>query len=954
MAASNAVDHPIVNDAFSEPTRYWDFSEGTPKLRAGRRPASYYIAARTRDVIGPRAAEVSMELVLVNRIRDRVKQWRVNGYPGATRITRLLLDYWKREGQERKLFFCQIEAAETIIWFVEATPAEKQGIEVPQDYPIDADSASLGFGPLRRLCCKMATGSGKTVVMAMLIAWSVLNKVQNRQDTRFSDAVLAVCPNLTIKERLQVLKPWVPGNYYEEFDLLPRSLLPMLTQGRYEVINWQALSEDRDPAHGVVRRGEETPSAFARRILRDLGTKTNLLVINDEAHHAYRPPLRELGMKQEALEIEGLSPSERKEREEEAEEATVWVNSLDKINAARKINFCLDMSATPYYIKGSGHSEGEPFPWLVSDFGLVDAIESGIVKIPRVPIDDNSGRPMPKYFRLWESIMHELPPGEREATHRKAKPEAVMRHAEGALATLASQWKETLTAFKERGSLVPPAMIVVCANTDLADELFKHISGGKVLPQLENKDRILNTLQIDNKKLEEAESQVEPTETESAAERLRKHVATVGKLGEPGEQIRCVVSVAMLNEGWDAHNVTQIMGLRAFTSQLLCEQVVGRGLRRTDYDNLDTPEFVDVYGVPFEVIPVQKGSLKAPLPATAPTLVRALPERKDLEIRFPRVEGYVFDVRCKIKADIDGLPSLRLDPAEEPTEVEAKGAVLMKLGKPDRLGPGPAVQQDRHPFHAVHRLQTSVYEIAAELTSKLSGKAPPHIIFPQVKDIVWRFVRERIDLAPGAELEDVALLRYRDEIVTRLLAAIRPETESGKPPILPVIEKYRNTGSTGEVMFRTVKDYYITTKSHVSHVALDSNWEKTYAYDFEHNPHVLSYVKNDHLDFIIPYEFQGSRHDYYPDYVVKVATKDGHVVNLILEVKGYESEKDRAKITGAHRWVEAINYHGGFGAWRFVECTSRNLANAIIEKIHNSDLTPEQNEIAESIGSTSD
>ncbi|MDE1852726.1 MAG: DEAD/DEAH box helicase family protein [Thaumarchaeota archaeon] len=888
-----------------------------------------------------------MELKLVNRIRDRVKKWRTNDYPGVTRTTRMLLEYWKREGREIKLFFCQLEAAETIIWLAEAPVADKQGIEVPQDHPIDAESVSLGFAPLRRLCCKMATGSGKTVVMAMLIAWSVLNKVQNRQDTRFSDAILAVCPNLTIKERLQVLRPGKPGNYYDEFDLVPRSLLPMLTQGRYQVVNWQALAEDKDPAHGVVRRGEETPSAFASRILHDLGSKTNILVINDEAHHAYRPPLRELGIRQEALELKGLTASERKEREEQAEEATVWVNALDKINMARKVNFCLDMSATPYYIKGSGHSEGEPFPWLISDFGLVDAIESGIVKIPRVPIDDNSGRPIPKYFRLWESIMSELPPGEREGTHRKAKPEAVMRHAEGALATLASQWRETFAAFDKRGSMVPPTMIVVCANTDLADEIFKHLTNGKVLPELENKEGQLMTLQIDNKKLEEAENQVEPTETETAPERLRRYVATVGKIGEPGEQIRCVVSVAMLNEGWDAHNVTQILGLRAFTSQLLCEQVVGRGLRRTDYDNLDIPEYVDVYGVPFEVIPVQKGSLKTPLPATPPTLVRALPERKGLEIRFPRVEGYVFDVRYRIRADLESLPKLRLDPAEEPTEVAAKGAVLMKLGKPTRSGPGKEVQQDRHSFHAVHRLQTSVYEIAAELTTKLSAKAPPHIIFPQVKDIVWRFVRERVELAKGAELEDVALLRYRDEIITRLLAAIRPETELGRPPILPVIEKYRSTGSTSEVMFRTVKDYYATTKSPVSHVALDSHWEKTYAYDFENNPHVLTYVKNDHLDFTIPYEYEGARHDYYPDYIVKVANKEGYVVNLILEVKGYESEKDRAKITGAQRWVEAINYHGGFGVWRFAEGTSRNLADAIVEKLYNSELGDEEKAKAE-------
>ena len=897
--------------------------------------------------MGPKAAEVSMELVLVNKIRQRVARWRDQGYKGTTRTTRLLLDHWKSEDRQRRLFYCQIEAAETIIWLTEALPSDKQGIEIPQDYPIDERSVKMEYGPLRRLCCKMATGSGKTVVMAMIIAWSVLNKVQNRQDTRFSDAVLAVCPNLTIKERLQVLMPGREGNYYDEFDLVPRSFIPMLGQGRYEIVNWQALAEEKDPARSVVKRGEETDSAFARRILHGLGDKTNILVINDEAHHAYRPPSRELGSRQESLEFEDLSVSERKEREEEAEEATVWVNALDKINATRKINFGLDMSATPYYIKGSGKPEGEPFPWLVSDFGLVDAIESGIVKIPRVPVDDNSGKPIPKYFRLWESIMHELPAGEREATHRKAKPESVKREAEGALATLASQWEKTYQAFEEADSPVPPVMIVVCANTDLADEVGKHIVDGHVMPELANADGKRNTIQIDNKKLEEAEKQVEATEKETPAERLRRIVSTVGKVGKPGEQVRCVVSVAMLNEGWDAQNVTQILGLRAFSSQLLCEQVVGRGLRRTDYDHLDEPEYVDVYGVPFEVIPVQKGSLKAPLPSKPPTLVKTLPERKDLEIRFPRVEGYVFDVKSKIKADIDSIPELHIDPVDEPTIVEAKGAVAMKLGKPDRMGPGGEVQQDRRPYHEVHRLQTSVYEIAAEVTSKLGAKGPPNAIFPQVKDIVWNFIRQKVVLAHGAVLEDVALLRYKDTIVSRLLTAIRPDTESGEAPILPIIEKYRKTGSTNEVMFRTVRDYFPTTKSPVSHVALDSQWEKTYAYDFENNPNVLSYVKNDHLDFSIPYEFEGANHDYYPDYIVRLKHKDGYVINLILEVKGYESEKDRAKTNSAHRWVYAVNHQGGYGVWRFFEATSRNLADAIIEKLHNNDLSEEEAKHAE-------
>lgn len=949
------MDQPIINNPYCEPTKYWHFGEGYPEKREGRRTAGYFLATRSESVKGPVAAEAFVDLPLINRIRERVKKWRELNYPGVTRTTRILLDYWKFENREeqnrRRLFFCQLEAVESIIWLVEASDAEKQGIDLTKDEPVDAESLARGYASLLRYACKMATGSGKTVVMAMLIAWSVLNKLQNKQDKRFSDAIFVVAPNLTVKERLQVLLPSNPSNFFENFDLLPRPLLSFLSQAKVEVVNWQALAEDQDPKRSVIRRGKESESAFAKRVLRNLGDKKNILVINDEAHHAYRPALRELGSKQETLvpkEETEISASELKEREEEAEEATVWVNALDKINFARGINFCLDMSATPFYIKGSGHSEGEPFPWLVSDFGLVDAIESGIVKIPRIPVDDNSGQPIPKYFRLWKEIMLKLPSSEREAPHRKAKPESVMREAEGALATLASQWEKTFKEFREKKYPVPPAMIVVCANTDLAKLMFDHISSGKVMPDLENtENRPNNTLHIDNKQLEEAEKQVEATKEMTASERLRKMVSTVGKQGEMGERIRCVVSVAMLNEGWDAQNITQILGLRAFSSQLLCEQVVGRGLRRTNYDDLSVPEYVDVYGIPFEVIPVQRGSLKATFPINVPTLVRALPERKrKYEIRFPRVEGYVFDVKYKIKADVDKIPRLHIDPTKEPTEIVTKDAVVMKIGRPDRLGPGEAVLQNRNPFHAAHRLQTTIYEITAEVTDKLKASASRQILFPQVKDIVWQYFENRVTVKKDAVIEEAYLKRYKDLIVSRICDAIRPDTEAGEAPILPRIERYRAEGSTSEVMFRTVKDTYATEKSHINYVVADSGWEHQYAYDFEKNPNVLAYAKNDHLDFTIPYEYEGVDRSYYPDFIIRLKTVEGYVINVILEVKGFESEKDRAKRPAAERWVEAVNYNGNYGVWKYVFCKGRTIADAALSKLHNTPLTNTEKEHA--------
>jgi type III restriction enzyme len=916
------VDNPILNSPFEEPTRYWAYDEGQPVLMEGRRPAGYYFKSRTRGEQLAMLEEEFVPLELVNTIRERVREWRMQGYLGVTPVTRQLLNHWNTPERERKLFFCQREAVETLIWLVEAPPAQKQGITIPKDEG------------LTRYACKMATGSGKTVVMGMVIAWQVLNKLANPQDRRFSDAVLLVCPNLTIRERLQVLLPWKVGNYYERFDLVPRGMLERLQQGRFQILNWHLFQlKDDSRSRSVVQRGVESDAAFCRRVLKELGAKQNILVINDEAHHAYRPaPLPE--------EVrERLSPEEIEEREE----ATVWISGLDRINKIRGINFCADFSATPFYIKGSGREEGEPFPWIVSDFGLVDAIESGIVKIPRVPVDDNTGALIPKYFRLWEAINQSLPVSERQTARRRAKPESVLREAEGAIATLASEWKRTFEEFQRSGSPVPPVMIVVCDNTDLAKIVYEHIASGKVLSELQNQPAAEVTLRIDTKLLKEAESAVDGETKQQAAERLRKTVDTVGKTewdGEgdpPGKHIRCVVSVGMLTEGWDAQNVTQILGLRAFTSQLLCEQVVGRGLRRMNYDDFSEPEYVDIYGVPFEVIPVKKKPLSRTEVLKVSTLVRALRERKHLEITFPRVEGYVFDVRQRIRVNWDEVPYLVIDPSTEPTEVQVKPAVGYRIGRPDRLSPGEEVLHDRNPFYRENRLQATVYEIAAEITNRLKGKREEwqirHILFPQVLNIVWHYLEERVRVSAQATLQEVALEKYQQRIVERLTEAIEPDTEAGEPPILPIIERFRPIGSTAEVLFRTVRQCRGTTKSHISHVVLDApEWEHSVAYQLERIPEVIAYARNDHLDFTIPYEYQGVRHEYRPDFLIRWRREDGREVKIVLEVKGFETEQDRQKEAAAKRWVRAVNHHGEFGQWAFVVCRDPQALTHILRE----------------------
>jgi type III restriction enzyme len=956
----NAVENPIINSPFEEPAQHYDFSGAAARIEPHRRRAGYYGISRT-----DRGADVALthhqfiSLDLVNEIRPRVKAWRERGYPNVTTATRDLLDHWNDPERQGRLFFCQREAVETLIWLVEGTEADRQGIDVPLDAPNDLDSLSKGYAALRRFCCKMATGSGKTTVMAMVAAWSIINKVMNRQDPRFADAVLVVCPNLTVKERLRVLTPQAADSYYAKFDLVPAGYRDILARGRVLVTNWHAfLVRDDGTRRGVVQRGRESDAAFAKRILqRELGNASGLLVLNDEAHHAYRPA------PPHSEDMEKMTAEERREAQELAEEATVWVGGLDRINKARGIRMVVDLSATPFFLKGSGHTEGTPLPWIVSDFGLVDAIECGICKVPRIPVLDDSGRPDPKYFKLWETIMKRLPDSERETVKRRAKPDSVWREAQGALVTLAGKWQATAEHFTASQFQVPPVLIVVAANTQLSGVMAEALRRGEVIEDLAGD----HTFAIDSKVLAEAEAAGEGTKNE-AQELLRLKTATVGKdawpegrppeglehLAEPpGKDVRCVVSVGMLTEGWDAQNVTQILGLRAFSSQLLCEQVVGRGLRRMSYqvneNGLLEPEYCDVFGIPFEVIPVQGTTERPSAPPPPSTLVQALDERKHLEITWPRVEGFVVDVRQRIKCDVDKVPRLSVSPSIEPTSVVIRSQMGWVTGKAGlNTTTGDMVELTRERFYAEHRVQRTVFEIARDITEVLAGGkvsmgAQPvverrieaaRLLFPQVLAVVERYVQKRVSRVGDARIEEIALEQYRSAIVERLVAAIEPDEDEGEPPILPRIDRQRPVGSTAGVQFRTTRPTMGTAKSHISHVVLDSNWESSAAARMEMSSHVLAYAKNDHLGFEIFYEWRGQPHKYVPDYLVRIDGGEREPLMVILEIKGLEGEQDRAKYQAAARWCSAVNNHGGFGRWIFAPTRKPHALAAELEKFH--------------------
>jgi len=1012
-----AVEKPIICSPYDEPSDHWVYDKDTGQASHGgeRRPAGYwYKTQKTGSAQRSLFAEEERDdLPLVNRLRDDVRRWRDSNYRGASVVTRDLLNQWQKTDLPRRLFFCQREAIETLIYLAELRTTGKSSRtgfrnfevgdkdlalmlkgEKPSFHLVAADyfptlidvPASDSLLPLRRVGCKMATGTGKTVVMAMLISWAFCNRGKNPNSKEFPDAVLVCCPNLTVKERLHVLRPDARDNYYDEFDLVPTRYRDLLKKGKVLIENWhrfipESEHKEGEQSYAVVDKGPETPETLARRVLGDeMFNRMPIMVLNDEGHHCWRPA------PEDEAEVSG---EEKKQLDEEKQEATVWVTGLDHLNNAfgdgrRGVSLCVDMSATPFYIKGSGHPEGRPFPWLVSDFGLVDAIESGLVKIPRMPVMDTTGRPDPKYFRLWEAIRDGLEPAELQPGGRP-KPEVIYREAEGALQQIAGQWVERfgyIQQSKPGQEHVPPVLIVVCDNTDLAEEVYRSLSGereeevvdaedveqvkaeagggalpkrkkkatkrtvygrGKVYPEFfSNTEREKRTVRIDTKLLSEAESGQAGKSKQDAAEELRRVVSTVGKRGEPGEFVRCVVSVSMLTEGWDASNVTQILGLRAFGSQLLCEQVVGRGLRRMDYEpNPDTgrleEEYVDVYGIPFSVIPFKGRPLKKPEPDDKPrNHVRALPERSGYEIRFPVVEGYVFDLHKNlIVCDVDELEPLVVEPNREPTATFVMPTVGYQEGHPSQHGgPFRFVEQNRNAYYQQTHLQTIKFEITRGIVDQFTGNGARastakervlrltsrHQLFPQVYRFVEEYVDHKVDFRNEHPCE-LGLEKYVKRIVERLCAGIQPDEEQGEPPLLPVLHRYKPIGLTADVSFKTTKPTFITERSHLNQVVADTGrWEQSAAFRIEQSK-ALFYVKNDHLGLFIPYAYMGIDHAYEPDFLVRL-TGD---LTVLMEIKGYIDDEVRAKHNAAKRWVAAVNNWGRLGRWRFHCCKDPQL-----------------------------
>ena len=925
--AQTTIDRLIINSPYQEPARHWRYERETRlfDLVEGRRPAGYVVASESSKAFDDPG--IFIEIPLVNQIRPRVKAWREAGYPGVSGITRRLLEYWTdpEEFGARRFFFCQLEAIETLIWLTEAPAAERVGIDIPGD-----------GGAFLRRCCKMATGSGKTFVMAMAIAWHILNKVAYPQDARFAKNVLVIAPGLTVRNRLKVLELAAEENYYEAFRIVPSALLDKLRQGRVLVRNWHALAweseEQVKKRRSVDKRGPKSDEAYTREVLGEMASARNLLVINDEAHHAWRVN----------WEAEGKYLRTR-DLKDSAEEATVWIGGLDRLHHTRSILTCYDFSATPFTPSGKQTSEEALFGWIVSDFGLNDAIESGLVKTPRVVVRDDAVPDAKTYKSRLYHIYND--PEVKDDLNRRARPEEPLPDLVlNAYYLLGYDWREARKKWAETGLPTPPVMITVCNRTETAARVKHAFDARRIhIDELCDPERILH---IDSKVLKEAEEHEEPSapletfiEDEEAdesdeppqrkltkaeqAELLRRMVDTVGKVGQPGEKVQSVISVGMLSEGWDAKTVTHIMGLRAFTSQLLCEQVVGRGLRRTSYEiNKDTglfdPEYVNIFGVPFTFLPHEGGHDGPPPPPTPKTAVEPDPAKAEFEICWPNVVRIDHVFQPTLALDWAQLRPLHLDAAK--TAQVAELAPILE-GKPD-VTKINRIELER--LAREFRTQRIIFEAARDVFDQMkhSWQGSREVLLAQLVRLTEQFIRsDSLDIHPPLFYQDelhrrMIITLNMSRVVQHLWDAVRYENSE---VLVPVFDRDHPIRSTGEMRtWYTGKPCERTQKSHINVCVYDSAWEASDAFELDSSEHVAAWVKNDHLGFEVLYVYRGVVRKYRPDFLVRLTNGD----MLVLETKGQDTEQDQVKRRYLDEWTKAVTAHGGFGRWRWDVSTS--------------------------------
>lgn len=1001
-------ENPILNSPYEYPSRHWELDKrGVPtgKIENSRRKPSFLVPIpRARKRLrgkGAKQAELDLsdeagisteeQKYLSDRIADirsRVDQWR--NIPESawqvTPVTARLLNHWRHHKfANRRPFFCQIEAVETLIWLTEVAPHFGEGRKILESLKASNDDANPG---LFRIALKLATGAGKTAVMAMIIAWQTLNAARSPNSNKFTRAFLVCTPGITIRDRLRVLKPADPHNCYSEFELVPIDMRRTMNSAEIVITNFHAF-EPRE-THQVLpgarnllkgrKRGApepstiELPGQMLNRVMANLLSHKRILILNDEAHHCYR---RKPKTEEEEKEDVFADKDEKSEANKRDMDARIWLSGLECLLKKKPESHIVDLSATPFFLKGSGYAEGTLFPWTVSDFSLFDAIECGIVKLPRVPVDQNvtpgpDGNP--DFRNLWPRISKEMPrPGKKAANF---SPEKLPQLLLTAIDALYGQYKKTYDVWMDFArkigrTTVPPCFIFVCNNTAASKLIFDYVAGyertdGSVkigrcelFRNYDANGALLSrphTLLIDSTQIDSggqvsdefrkaAEKEIELFKRErrkrgeegeiDASDILREVMNTVGKPGTLGENIRCVVSVSMLTEGWDANNVTHILGVRAFGTQLLCEQVVGRALRRKNYDlnengHFDV-EYADIFGVPFDFTADNK-TVTPPQPPKETVVVKAItPDRDDCEITFPRLAGYTRQI-----PDDAPLTATFNDDARFVLSAE-------QIGPTDTIISGIFGKEEHVTLEELKNIRenTVVFRLTVRLLEKhfCDGDGRPMLFrFGQLKKIVSDWVANYLDCRQGTFKAQICYPNLADRACTIINRSIRlAEQGNTVAPITAILDSYNPEGSTRDVHFATtlpVNDDPAAKskrsirptdprKCHLNYAVCDSDWEDEFCFALEKEPRVLAYVRNYNLGLEIPYLKGGERHIYIPDFIVRVSRgKDRPPLNVTVEIKGYRGNDAREKKSVMDKcWIPAVNALKTYGEWQHIELT---------------------------------
>lgn len=953
-------ENPVLNDPWSAPAKHWRLDtkfRATDEIVEGRRKSGAYLPVPLPgpDRTLPLTAAELPPHALVNRVRTEVDAWRAAGRPGVSAATRGLLDHWDSFQTEPRPFFCQREAVETLIWLKEAGPRHRPAEHGRIRERLRAVNADRNEG-LDRVAIKMATGTGKTLAMAMVIAW------QGVRERRGAE-VLVIAPNLTVRDRLQELDPRTPAGKRTYEGLLPPPLRSRFS-ARVSVLNYQKFQRgDRLFVDGAKDTATRAAKDLLRRRNRDLGKKwqetaaqmlarllrahrgaRRLLVLNDEGHHCYRPvPQKKKGTAEEREWEEG---------------AALWFNALRALRDGGRLAWVADFSATPMYLRLPPGAETPVFPWIVSDYPLIEAVEAGLTKVPRVPVDDDTEAASPIYRNIYEN-----------ADTRKLDAADLDDSVAAPLRTLYAHYEETDRRYAEAGRR--PVLIVVANDVQNATALYRWIAGGEApegtptayepghLPlfsnvrpdgagwvgdpptilmhsKLDSPDELSGNLAAVMKKQAERLAPEAGSKRE-AMETLRRIVGSVGKKGQPGEGVRCVVSVSMLSEGWDTRTVTHIFGFRKFGSELLCEQVAGRSLRRTAYDDFADadrrhlrPEVSNLFGVPFAFM---RAKGEAPQPAGEPYEVFSVAGREKYRLRFPNLAGYRWELagpRLRLDSSLvrPFLPAALQQAAETPWDpVRGQPAVVEVQGVIDR---GETFYDTRREKEERWNLAREVFRLFVE-----SAAAETHAPLLRRRRLFTDALRA-VDtwlshpLVEYGSVREIAREGQRKNAATEIARACSLD-DSGRPRVLPVFADEADPAApraldTGSVCYETARKLVRDCRrSELNRAPCDSRPELAVAAALDGNRRVASWVRNDRLHWSIPTLAAGSgaARRYVPDFVARLARPgpDGEPVHLVIEYKGQPGRDSEAKRRAVvDWWIPALantDDAGCRGTWRY-------------------------------------